>query len=73
MKPEDIRRNRLRRAIDEARRFIWLANVALNSDEDVIGGGQHSAAAKRASMDLARALVAVRQSAYNKRLDDHET
>lgn len=50
-------------AMNEAQRFISKAKVAygkLCSDEYAYFGCKETAAAKRASMDLTRALVAVR-------------
>lgn len=57
--PVSVERDALERATKEARRFIKAAEAALRSGEGW-GGGQHTAAAKRASMDLTRALVFVR-------------
>ena len=56
-------------AVAEAKRFLEAAAVvkrAAGSTEYTIGdpwycGGQHCAATKRASMDLSKALVAVRR------------
>lgn len=56
-------------AVAEANRFLEAAAVvkrAAGSTEYIKGdpwycGGQHCAAAKRASMDLSKALVAVRR------------
>ena len=56
-------------AVAEAKRFLEAAAVvkrAVGITEYTIGdpwycGGQHCAAAKRASMDLSKALVAVRR------------
>jgi len=51
-------------AMHEANRFVRKAEKALlemqNADYQLFCGNKHVAAAKRASMDLTRALVAVR-------------
>ena len=55
----------LKAAIDEAGRFIEKADAAINSlnnNEYVyLIGSRETASAKRASMDLSNALVAVRK------------
>lgn len=61
MKPEY-----LERAIAEARRFIKMANAAeARITEDkyaLISGSRETAAVKRASMDLTRALADLRRT-----------
>lgn len=64
-----IRVKTLKEAVAEAKRFIEAAAVverAAGSNEYLKGdpwynGGQHAAAAKRASMDLSRKLAALRR------------
>jgi len=52
----------LRTAIHEAERFIRMARIAASAlKEDRYYGGKETAAAKRASMDLTRALADVRR------------
>jgi len=60
--------NRLRNAVFEANRFISRAQKAADQIElgEVIGATHlEFAAAKRASMDLSRALSELRKSLYN--------
>jgi len=61
---EKQKRDALIDAIHEANRFIRKAEKALlemqNADYQLFCGNKHVAAAKRASMDLTRSLVAVR-------------
>ena len=51
-------------AIDEAARFITKATIAIGAihDYDYYTGGKETAAAKRASMDLTRALADLRRT-----------
>jgi hypothetical protein len=52
----------LRTAINEAERFIRMARIAASAlKDDTYYGGKETAAAKRASMDLTRALADVRR------------
>jgi len=51
----------LRKAIAEAKRFIATANIAQDFFEIGEHHGQYQAAAKRASMDLTRALADLRR------------
>jgi hypothetical protein len=54
----------LQRAIVEAKRFIIKADEAmerLRADRHICCGSKQTAAAKRASMDLTRALTEVRR------------
>lgn len=63
----------LRYAIQEAERFIKRAKVAIkaaNEGYDTWYQNQYIAAAKRASMDLTRALVFVRKSVYDRNSQD---
>ncbi len=66
MKKVDSRIDTLRRAIQEARRFIVSAEKACADlrTKDRLDSSKEYAAAKRASMDLANALVAVRSPKY---------
>ena len=61
---EKQKRDALIDAMHEANRFICKAEKALlemqNADYQLFCGNKHVAAAKRASMDLTRSLVAVR-------------
>lgn len=58
-----MRRDRVNKAIEEAERFIAAAkNVKLNMEYD--SGGKESAACRRASMDLTRALADLRRSDF---------
>ena len=64
---EELRMQQLRHAIDEAKRFQRRAEAALNAFESETGNAcwcAEFAAAKRASMDLTRALVPLRRSVY---------
>ena len=65
MKDGQQKKDDLREAIAEARRFLdraqrWQASLV--SHFHVIYGSKHAAAAKRASMDLTRALAELRRS-----------
>jgi len=52
-------------ALAEARRFVFKADAAIVEIKDDDGyGNVHQAAAKRASMDLTRALANLRKSPY---------
>lgn len=55
----------LREAIQEAERFVRIAKMVktrrLNDVYEIIDSGIESAAAKRASMDLTRALARMRR------------
>lgn len=55
----------LLKCIKEAERFIKLAKLAYSTefdkDKEYCHGGKNCAAAKRASMDLSRALADLRQ------------
>ncbi len=53
----------LKHAISEAERFIRMARIAASAMKSPMGwaGGKETAAAKRASMDLTRALADVRR------------
>ena len=55
----------LSRCIKEAERFIKLEKLAYSTefdkDKEYCNGGKNCAAAKRASMDLSRALADLRQ------------
>lgn len=70
MKRENIAYDQIKRldtAICEAKRFIirakeWRENL---NKGFLYNSGKESAAAKRASMDLTRALVGVRSGLYN--------
>lgn len=53
----------LERAFEEARRFLWKAEAALNALQDdpmKRFGSKETAAARRSSMDLTRALAEYR-------------
>ena len=66
----DFKLKNLTDAVIEAERFIKKANAAidkLKSDSLAEYGSKETAAAKRASMDLTRALVAVRNPYNNER------
>jgi hypothetical protein len=55
----------LQKAIDEAERFLPVARAAvvrIASDRSALMGSKETAAAKRASMDLTRALAEMRRS-----------
>lgn len=57
---------RIKDAQNEARRFIAKADAAIKTLRDAqYPDTRATAAAKRASMDLTRALVGVRKSPYN--------
>jgi hypothetical protein len=52
----------LEAAMAEAKRFIRMARIASSAlKQDTYYGGKETAAAKRASMDLTRALADVRR------------
>lgn len=65
MELSTLRSNTLRRAIEEAKRFIYLAEIAeaeyRTKSLVSITGNKHTGAAKRASMDLTRVLADFRQ------------
>jgi hypothetical protein len=63
---EERRVQQYQEAIDEAERFIRLAGHAVNKlrAKDVYGGSKETAAAKRASMDLSRALSTLRKGPW---------
>ena len=64
---EELRMRQLRHALDEAKRFQRCAEAAINAYESETGNAYRCveyAAAKRASMDLTRALVPLRRSVY---------
>lgn len=54
----------LRVAIAEARRFIKAAERAVDTipEQELSWGNQYTAGAKRASMDLTRALAVIRKT-----------
>jgi hypothetical protein len=56
---------RIATARGEARRFIKIADAAIAALGGQYPDTRATAAAKRASMDLTRALVGVRKSPYN--------
>jgi|GEM_PF-3863768 len=56
---------RLKDAREEARRFIQRADVAIATLRTDSPDSRATAAAKRTSMDLTRALVGVRKSPYD--------
>ena len=67
----DFRVKYLVDAVEEAERFIKKTNLAIDKLESCALAGygcKETAAAKRASMDLTRALVAVRNPYNNERL-----
>lgn len=60
--------DKLRNAIAEANRFVRTAKAALNTEESAFEGGEkwlqpgkQTGAARRASMDLTRALADMRR------------
>lgn len=55
----------LKRAIAEAERFLKAARAAMDHLKTMeLCGNQYTAAAKRASMDLTRALAIIRGRSY---------
>ena len=57
----------IRAAIDEARRFVNAAEIAylaLSKEDERFYHSKSMAAAKRASMDLTRALARIRKSRF---------
>jgi hypothetical protein len=54
----------LKVAIAEARRFLVAAEKAVSTfpEQELMWGNQYTAAAKRSSMDLTRALAVIRRT-----------
>lgn len=64
--PREIREERARLAVAEARRFISRAEAFITSKASCYGPSRETAAMKRASMDLTRSLAALRRSPFTK-------
>lgn len=62
--PRQIREERARQAIAEARRFIAQAEMYIKSDADGYGPSPVHAAMRRASMDLTRSLSMLRRNVF---------